>query len=222
MATELTGLDLFEVSLVDAGDDPLAKVTLLKRKGTSDMSDEAKELETQLAAATQEIETLKAKVAEFEAAEVEKAKTEEETIDIDGTLVAKSAVPEVVLKRLEAIQKEKEDLEKAAAKTALEKRAAELFTFTKGTPEQKGRLLKAIEDDKELMEILAAAEVLFASMSKEVGNTNPDTSLVDADAKLETLVKNYQTEKKTTYHQAYAEVVKSAEGKSLLKEIRSK
>jgi hypothetical protein len=220
---ELTDLDLFEVSLVDAGDDPLAKVTLLKRKGNSDMSDETKEdTEKQLADAALEIETLKAKVAELEAAEIEKNKPEEEMIDIDGTAVAKSAVPEVVLKRLEAIQKEKEDLEKAAAKTALEKRAAELFTFTKGTPEQKGRLLKAIEDDAELMEILQAAEALFASMSKEIGNVDVNSELVDADAKIEKLVKNYQTEKKSTYHQAYAAVIKTAEGKALLKETRSK
>ena len=47
---ELTQLDLFEVSLVDAGDDPLAKVTLLKRKGNSGMSDGTKEdTEKQLA-----------------------------------------------------------------------------------------------------------------------------------------------------------------------------
>jgi hypothetical protein len=40
--------------------------------------------------------------------------------------------------------------------------------------------------------------------------------------KLEKMVKTYQTEKKTTYEQSYAAVIKTAEGKALLKQTRTK
>lgn len=219
MPIELTELDLFEVSLVDAGDDPLAKVTLYKRKDDSDMDEITKtadEWQVEVDTLKEEVETLKAKVSELETEAIEKAKTEEETIDIDGTPVAKSAIPEAVLKHLETVQKEKEELEKAAAKASLEKRAVETLPFTKGTPEQKGKLLKALEDDKELMEILLAAEALFAEMSKELGDKTTSMEKT-AKEKLEIEVaKVREANPKMTYEQAFAQVAKTAEGRSLI------
>lgn len=219
MPIELTEIDLFEVSLVDAGDDPLAKVTLYKCKDNSDMNEITKtadQWQVEVDTLKEEVETLKAKVSELETEAVEKAKAEEETIDIDGTPVAKSAIPEVVFKHLKAVQKEKEDLEKAAAKASLEKRAVETLPFTKGTPEQKGKLLKAVEDDKELMEILIAGEALFAQMSKELGDKTPQVEKT-AKEKIDLMTaKVRESNPKMTYEQAYAEVCKTAEGRSLI------
>lgn len=230
---ELTDLDLFEVSLVDAGDDPLAKVTLLKRKGNSDMSDETKEaMEKQLADANQEIETLKAKVAELETvntevetlklkideleqAEIEKAKPKEELIDFDGEMIAKSAIPAPVLKQLEELQKAKEAEE-------LRKHADEKLPNFKGSADQRGKLLKSIGDDAELLELLMAADALFATLFVEKGKTDAQEDLKDADAKLNDLVKAYQDEKKITYHQAYLEVSKTAEGLALINKTYKK
>jgi preprotein translocase subunit SecD len=230
MSVELTDLDLFEVSLVDAGDDPLAKVTLLKRKGTSDMSDET--LEKQLADANQEIETLKAKITEletitqevetlkvrveeFEAAEIEKSKPAEEMIDIDGEMVAKSAVPAPVLKKLEELEKAKEAEE-------LRKRADEKLPNFKGSADQRGKLLKSIGDDAELLELLVAADALFAQLFVEKGKTDAEEDLKDATAKLDTMVKAKQAEGKMTYEQAYLEVSKTKEGLALINQTYKK
>jgi hypothetical protein len=230
---ELTQLDLFEVSLVDAGDDPHAKVTLLKRKGNSDMSDETKEvMEKQLAEATQEIETLKAKVAEvetlnaelevlktkvadFEAAEIEKAKPKEELIDFDGEMIAKSAIPAPVLKQLEELQKAKDAEE-------LRKHADEKLPNFKGSADQRGKLLKSIGDDAELLEMLMAADALFASLFMEKGKTDAQEDLKDADAKLDSVVKAYKTEHNVTYEQAYLEVSKTKEGLALINKTYKK
>lgn len=227
MPTELKDLELFEVSLVDAGDDPLAKVTLFKRKGTSDMTDEVtktkEDLEKELTDALETIETLKAKVAEFEEKETTEKAKQEETIEIDGETFVKSAIPAAVLKKLEDVQKEKDELEKAAAKADLEKRATEKFPTMKGTPDQKGKLLKAVGDDKELMEILAAAEALFAEMSKELGDTEVNKGMKDAEQELEDLIaKTREVNKALTYHQAYAQVAKTAEGKALINKTYKK
>jgi hypothetical protein len=241
MPTELSQLDLLEVSLVDAGDDPLAKVALYKRKGSSEM-DETEKLETDIeeesmedyedeedkgkgktrkswkteALALQtEVETLKAKVEELEADIVTKAAPKEEMVEVEGEMVAKSAIPAPVLKQLETLLVEKE-------KTDLEKLANEKLPNFKGTPLQRGRLLKAIGSDKELLEMLLAADALFAEMFTEVGKTDSENDMKSPAEKLEQMVKHYQVEKKTTYEQAYAGVVKTAEGKALLKQTRAK
>lgn len=229
MPIEITELDLMEVSLVDAGDDPLAKVALYKRKEGSDM-DEIKKEDYEAALAevetlkakvaefeplAEEVETLKAKVAEFEAAEVEKAKPQEEMMDFNGEMVAKSAIPAPVLKQLEELQKAKEAEE-------LRKRADEKLPNFKGSADQRGKLLKSIGDDAELMEMLAAADALFAQLFLEKGKTDASEDLRDADAKLDSLVKEYKEVHKVTYEQAYAEVAKTKEGLALINKTYKK
>jgi len=223
MTTELTDLELFEVSLVDAGDDPLAKVTLFKRKGNSDMTEEVgktdQEVEKLLEEATQTIETLKAKITELETQEVNKAK-EEDTIDFDGEKIAKSAIPPAVLKALEKERTEKEALEKAAEKEALEKRAVSVFKYMKGTPDQKGKLLKFAETDEAVLEILRAAENLFAEMSKELGDVIVDKEPKEA---LEKAIKDVQeVNKGLTYEQAFAKLANTLEGRELINKTYTK
>jgi hypothetical protein len=243
MSIELKQLDLFEVSLVDAGDDPLAKVALYKRKDSPKMDEDTKKIETEIEndsmeedyedeedkgkgktrkswktealAAQEEIETLKAKVAELEADAVEKNKPKEEVVEVEGEMVVKSSIPAPVLKQLEVLKAEKE-------KSDLEKMANEKLPNFKGTALQRGKLLKAIGGDTELFEILLAADALFAQMFSEVGKTDSENDMKSPTEKLEEMVKATQVEKKTTYEQAYAEVIKTAAGKELLKQSRKK
>lgn len=238
MATELTQLDLFEVSLVDAGDDPLAKVTLFKRKDNPNMgitkpkddekpetdAEEAMEdammaetkkaLEAQVTSLLTEVETLKTKVSELEAEAVVKALVND-SILIDGEAVLKSAIPALVLKQLEELQKGKEQED-------LRKLANEKIPHFKGTADQKAKLIKAVGDDKDLMEMLVAADLLFAPLMAEIGKTNGDKTMKSAEENLEDMTKAYAVEKKTTYEQAYAAVIKTSEGKALLRETRVK
>lgn len=288
MPTELVNLELEEVSLVDMGDDPLAKVALFKRspegtnmeneedveKGISieieikspeeemmemqmeaqqesdmakaetpnpkddmmdneeDMMDaekgdyekpmrkswkaEAALLEDANKVLLEEIETYKAKVAELEAAVVEKAKPTEEMIEVEGEMIAKSAVPAPILKKLEEMQK-------AAEVEALRKRADEVLPNFKGTADERGKLLKSIGNDEALLAILRAADAAFAGIYQEVGKTDAENDLKTPTEKLNDMVKAYQEEKKEKdFHKAYAAVIKTAQGRSLVLETYKK
>jgi hypothetical protein len=277
MPTELVNLELEEVSLVDMGDDPLAKVALYKRSPEgNDMEDEQVEKldtvdETSDAGATEkgykedkkmmdgngasseemmddeedmmegekkptrkswktealeleevnkmlleEIETYKAKVADLEAAVVEKAKPAEEMIEVEGEMIAKSAVPAPILKKLEEMQK-------AAEVEALRKRADEVLPNFKGTADERGKLLKSIGNDETLLAILRAADAAFAGIYQEVGKTDAENDLKTPTEKLNDMVKAYQEEKKEKdFHKAYAAVIKTAQGRSLVLETYKK
>ena len=271
MPTELVNLELEEVSLVDMGDDPLAKVALYKRSpegehmenettedletekgykedkkqmmgnGSSSeemMDDEEDMMEDEMEGEKkptrkswksealafeeankvllEEIETYKAKVIELEAAVVEKAKPAEEMIEVEGVKIAKSAVPAPVLKKLEEMQK-------AVEVEALRKRADEVLPNFKGTADERGKLLKSIGDDEILLAILRAADAAFAGIYQEVGKTDAENDLKAPADKLNDMVKAYQEEKKEKdFYKAYAAVIKTAQGKSLLLETYKK
>ena len=296
MPTELVNLELEEVSLVDMGDDPLAKVALFKRspegehmenedanmgsedleKGVSieievkspeeEMMEDKMEAETEMMKATcenctdpncvgcegeadmmeadkgdygdkpmrkswkaealafeevnkmllEEVETYKAKVAELEAAAVEKAKPAEEMIEVEGEMIAKSAVPAPILKKLEEMQK-------AVEVEALRKRAEEVLPNFKGTADERGKLLKSVGNDETLIAILRAADAAFAGIYKEVGKTDAENDLKTPTEKLNDMVKVYQEEKKEKdFHKAYAAVIKTAQGRALVLETYKK
>lgn len=278
MPTELVNLELEEVSLVDMGDDPLAKVALFKRspegehmeneevekldtveeteteKGymeemksdkMDDMEDdeeemmdddmmgekkptrkswknEALELEEVNKMLLEEIETLKGKVTDLEVAVVsaasatEKAKPAEEMIEVEGEQIAKSAIPAPILKKLE-------DVQKALEVEALRKRADEVLPNFKGTADERGKLLKSIGQDEELLALLRSADAAFAGIYEEVGKTDAANDLKSPTEKLNDIVKAYQEEKKEKdFHKAYAAVIKTAQGRALVLETYKK
>ena len=139
----------------------------------------------------------------------------DEVIDFGGELIAKSSIPAPVLKKLEEVQKAQEVAE-------LHKRAETEIPNFKGTVEQRGKLLKSIGTDAELLALLKAADAAFAGLFKEIGKTDVEDGLLSADQKLDTMVKQYQEEKKVDFYKAYAAVVKTAEGKELLQKTSSK
>lgn len=269
MPTELVNLELEEVSLVDMGDDPLAKVALYKRspegehmenenteelqkvdeteKGykeemksdkMDDMDDEEDMMEDEMEGEKksarkswkaeaqafeevnkmllEEIETYKAKINELEAEAVEKAKPQEEMIEVEGEMIAKSAVPAPILKKLE-------DMQKAAEVEAFRKRADEVLPNFKGTADERGKLLKSIGEDESLLALLRAADAAFAGIYEEVGKTDAANDLKTPTEKLNDLVKAYQEEKKEKdFHKAYAAVIKTAPGRALVLETYKK
>ena len=139
-------------------------------------------------------------------ADVEKA---DEMIDFGGEMVAKSAIPAPVLKKLEEVNK-------AYEAESLRKRANEVLPNFKGTADQRGKLLKSVGDDSEILEMLRAADALFASAFAEIGKTDAENDLKTADVKLDEMVKARQVEKGEDFYKSYAAVIKTAEGKSLL------
>ena len=243
---ELLDLQLDEVSLVDSPANKSATVALFKRdmnmakakkeddveKGVcvtievkspeeemAEMQMEAQQDQSEDVAAVgkseelTEVETLKAEVERLskaleEAVQEEVAKAEE-MIDFAGEMVAKSAIPEPVLKKLEEVQKAQEAQD-------LRKRAEEELPNFAGTADQRGKLLKSIGNDADLMSLLKSADAAFAGLFQEVGKTDVDAGLLSADQKLDALVKGRQAEKKEDFYKAYAAVIKTAEGKDLL------
>jgi len=133
----------------------------------------------------------------------------EEMIEVEGEMVAKSAIPAPVLKALEAAAIEKADIE-------LTKRATETLPHFE-LKAAKG-LLKFDLDD-EIMAILMAADKLFEETMTEVGKSGADGEFASANDKMDALVKNYMEEhqmKKSQYAVAYAAVAKTDEGKALI------
>ena len=274
MPTELVNLELEEVSLVDMGDDPLAKVALYKRspegehmdnetteeiqkvdetnvtdtteKGykedmkpadkMDDMEDDEEEMmeeegkkptrkswkaealafEDVNKMLLEEIETYKNQVAQLEAKVVEKAKPQEEMLEFGGEMIAKSAIPAPILKKLEEMQVVVET-------EALRKRAEEVLPNFKGTADERGKLLKSVGTDEGLLALLMAADAAFAGIFQEVGKTDAANDLKTPTEKLNDLVKGHQVEKgEKDFYKAYAAVIKTAQGRALVLETYKK
>lgn len=134
----------------------------------------------------------------------------EEFMDINGEKVAKSAIPAPVLKALELAEFEK-------AEAAIQKRCAEVLPNVK---EANARvLLKAADTaDEDFLGFLKAVDALFDSKMEEVGKTDAETSFDSASDKLDAMIKGYSKEHGVAVHKATAEVLKTAEGRTLQKE----
>lgn len=220
----LLDLELEEVSLVDSPANKSATIALFKRDSNMDeeikkqLADTAVELATAVAKAAEDatkitelqtqVDTLTKALADKD--EVAKAA---DTIEVDGEKIAKSLIPVPILKRLEEVAKAEE-------LTALAKRADEVIPNVKGTAEQRGKLVKSIGDDTELLAILRAVDAMFEKSFKEIGAQGDADDLLEAKDKLDKMAKDKAKTDNTTFEKAYAAVIKTAEGKSLLNETR--
>jgi uncharacterized small protein (DUF1192 family) len=195
-----------EIEIKSPEEEQMAEMNVEDNQTKVEGVEKAEEIDTegQIAFLTSEVERL-TKALE-EKSEVEKA---EEMIDFGGEKVAKSAIPAPVLKKLEEVQKAQEESE-------LRKRADELLPNFAGTSVVKGKLLKQIGDDAELLALLKSADAAFAGLTVEIGKTDADSDFQDPQDKLNALVKARQEDKKEDFYKAYAAVTKTAEGKALL------
>ena len=144
-------------------------------------------------------------------------KAEEEMMDIDGEMVAKSDIPAPVLKALEAAAVAKREHEIEKADLELTKKAEEVLPhFETGAAKS---LLKSFSEDDGIMETLKAADAAFAASMQEFGKSDVDGEFATSADKLDALVKSYMDEnqlKKSEFAKAYAAVAKTDEGKALI------
>ena len=142
-----------------------------------------------------------------------------EFVEIDGEKVEKALVPAAVLR---AIEKQAADIAKMkteAEKVELAKRGDAELPNLAGTGLAKGRLLKAIGDDAELLKALKAADAAMATAYVEKGTAAQDEN--SPEAKLDALAKAHAQAHKTDYYTAYAEVSKAGIGAELYAQMRT-
>lgn len=150
----------------------------------------------------------------------------EEFLDIGGEKIAKSTIPAPVLAQLEKSAKEAEDLRKAAEYVELKKRAAELVPNMAGTEDHKAALVKAVESigdetiREEIVKSLKAADAAVKKTFEERGSDHVDET--SPAARLEKMATDYAAEKGVTFHTAFAEVIKSGEGRKLAAEAQNR
>lgn len=243
--TELTELELLEISLVPAGDDPLAKVAIFKQKEemmaeieetikvevglddeTKDLMKEDKKRKSYKAEAEalaeaneallEKAEALEAEVAVLKKALAEKADVAkaEEMIEVEGEMIAKSAIPAPILKKLE-------EVEKAAVQAALEKKAEELIPNAPGEAVAKAKLIKAVGEDEELLAFLRAVDAAFEGAFEEIGKGKA-VEFESPKDELDHMVKAYMDEHVVEKPAAMTEVTKSGRGRELLKATMKK
>ena len=144
-------------------------------------------------------------------------KAEEEMMDIDGEMVAKSDIPAPVLKALEAAAVSKREHEIEKAYLELTKKAEEVLPhFEAGAAKS---LLNSFSEDEAIMVMLKAADAAFEASMQEFGKSDVDGEFATSADKLDALVKSYMDDnqlKKGDYAKAYAAVAKTDEGKSLI------
>ena len=143
-------------------------------------------------------------------------KAPEEFIEYDGEKINKSDVPAPILKALEQAGIEKAD-------HALTKRAeAELPHFSVEVAKSLLTAVSKMDDMDILMEALTAADKAFEQKMEEFGKSDVNGDFDSADEKLEALAKAYASDKKVSYAKAYAAVIKTDDGKALVKEVYKK
>ena len=214
MPNILTQLELGELSLVDNPANPLAKAPLYKRDSEGEQM-EQEELETLKAdfdAMKAENERLRKGLIEngfvIKADAIEKKATEEQ-IEVGGEMVNKSAIPAPVLKALEEAEVAKRDVE--LTKAAQEK--------LPNWDEAVAKELMKFDLDEKIMEALMAADAAFEAVMTEKGVDSAADDLASPEDKLNELAKAAKAEH-GTFEKAYAAIVKTDEGKALLKAMK--
>lgn len=145
-------------------------------------------------------------------------KMPEEFIEVEGEQINKADIPAPILKRLEEAEIEK-------AEAAISKRCKETLP---NLDEANARaLLKAHdemaeEEAKKFAEFMQALDNLFDDMTEEVGKSAAQGDMEDPNEKLNALAKAYEAEHNTTFAKAYAAIVKTDEGKALIKKAYQK
>lgn len=167
-----------------------------------------------------EIDTLKAenerlRKSLIEAGYVIKAETiekkaEPEYLEYNGEQVNKADIPAVILKALEEAEVAKADAE-------LTTKASEALPHF--DVDVAKSLVAKHADDEAVMNVLKAADSVFAGKMEEVGKSDADGEFASAADALDAMVKSYMEEnqmKKSEYAKAYAAVAKTDDGKALI------
>lgn len=137
-------------------------------------------------------------------------KAEPEYLEYEGEQVNKADIPAVILKALEEAEVAKADAELTA------KASEALPHFDVDVAKS---LVAKHADDEAVMNVLKAADSVFAGKMEEVGKSDADGEFASAADALDAMVKSYMDEnqmKKSEYAKAYAAVAKTDDGKALI------
>lgn len=137
-------------------------------------------------------------------------KAEPEYLEYEGEQVNKADIPAVILKALEAAEVAKADAE-------LTTKASEALPHF--DVDVAKSLVAKHADDEAVMNVLKAADSVFAGKMEEVGKSDADGEFASAADALDAMVKSYMDEnqmKKSEYAKAYAAVAKTDDGKALI------
>jgi len=186
-----------------------------------DFAAEIETLKAEKASLSEENERLRKGLIEngyiIKADSIEKKDSEEEMMEVEGEMVAKSDIPAPVLKALEAAKAEVEAAAIEKADVELTKRAGEVLPHFDVNVAKS--LISKFDDDEAIMAALLAADKAFEAAMQEFGKSDADGEFATAADKLDALVKSYMDEnklKKSEYAKAYAAVAKTDEGKALI------
>jgi hypothetical protein len=144
-----------------------------------------------------------------------------EYVEIDGEKVEKSLVPAPVLKALEKAAADIAKMQAKAEEVELAKRGETELPNLAGTSLAKGRLLKALEGDAEMLATLKAADEAMKGKYEEKGDGKMDDDMAEPAKKLDRMAREYATEKNVPFEAAYGEITKSGEGYDLLRKMRT-
>ena len=196
--------------------------------GDTEKSDQTDELKTEIETFKTEIETLKAdnerlRKGLIDAGFVIKAdaiekKAPVDYITVDGEQFNKADLPASVVKSLQEADAIKVEAE-------VKKRCDEVLPHV--AKNNAKVLLKAHdslegEEAKSFEEFMRSLDALFDDLTEEVGKSAAQGEMTDPSEKLNALAKAYSAEHGTTFAKAYAEVVKTDDGKALTKAIYKK
>lgn len=137
-------------------------------------------------------------------------KAEPEYLEYNGEQVNKADIPAVILKALEEAEVAKADAELTTKATE------ELPHFDVDVAKT---LVAKHADDEAVMNVLKAADAMYAGKMEEVGKSDADGEFASAADALDAMVKSYMEEnqmKKSEYAKAYAAVAKTDDGKALI------
>jgi len=204
-------------------------------KGGHDM--DPQELAEKLEALEGQVDDLtkRAEAAEAAKADLEKAadeagfdveegkltkRADPEYVEIEGERFEKAAVPATILKALEAKEVELAKAKAEREEVDLAKRGAEELPHLAGTDIAKGKLLKSVDGDEEVLRALKAADAALKKQMEEIG-ANPLNDEASATFRLNKMAKDYASENNVPFESAYAAVTESGEGRDLMIESRS-
>lgn len=127
-------------------------------------------------------------------------------ISVGGEQIDASTLPKAVVDAL----KEKADAELTAVATAA-------YPNLKASVAKK--LYTAFDGDEEMKEALSGFNATMGKLLEEAGESKPGSDLQSATDKFDAIVKAKMAETGDNYHQAYAKVAATQEGKQLIKEF---
>ena len=196
------------------------------KKQLGDLKNQVDQLTKQFDTLAKQAEShgLSVKKSEDGSVSVQKAEAEE-YVEVGGEKVAKSAVPAPVLKQIEFQNDQIRKMQERQESEDLRKRAETEIPNLKGTPDQRGALLKSIdsiadeESRKAVMETLKSADAISKSSFQEIGKSAADDDS-SATSRLNKMATDHASKQGISFHQAFAEVTKDDSGKQLLTESR--